>query len=139
MKIEKTTKNNNKLNFLDWIIHMIAYTLILIVASLIFKKTIQVNKEYFGLWAFCASIIIYLLNKTIKPFIVWLTLPITAITLGLFYPVINVLILNIVDVIMFDKFNIRGFIMSFIVALLISIVNEITTEIILKPLIKRGI
>ena len=36
-----------------------------------------------------AVLIIFILNRTIKPLLVFLTLPLTAITLGLFYPLIN--------------------------------------------------
>ena len=31
-------------------------------------------------------------KQTIKPFLVWLTIPITGLTMGLFYPFINLII-----------------------------------------------
>ena len=85
--------------FLDWIIRMIGYALILILTSMIFDDTLYIDSEYFGLWSLIAAIIIYLLNKTIKPLLVWLTIPITGLTLGLFYPFINLIILKIVNII----------------------------------------
>lgn len=123
--------------FIDWLIYMVAYALILITVSVLFPKTVYIDNNFFGIWGLLAAIIIYFLNKTIKPLIVWLTLPLTALTLGLFYPVINVLILNIVDFILGNHFNITGFIMSFIVAILISIMNALMEEIIIKPILRR--
>ena len=76
-----------------------------------------------------------LLNKTIKPLLVWLTLPITALTLGLFYPVINILILYIVSFILGDHFIIHGGpIIIFVIAILLSLMNLIMKSIIEKLL-----
>ena len=71
-------------SILDWLIYMCGYALVLISVSVIFDNTIYIDNSYFGLWALIAVIIIYILNKTIKPIIVWLTLPITGLTLGFF-------------------------------------------------------
>ena len=48
-----------------------------------------------------AVIIVFILNRTIKPLLVWMTLPLTALTLGLFYPLINILVLKITDFILY--------------------------------------
>lgn len=140
MKIIIIDKNKNeRLNFfLDWLIHMIGYALVLIVVSLIFKKTIRIDNSYFGFWGLAAAIIIYYLNKTIKPLLIWLTLPITGITLGLFYPFINVFILNMVDFILGDYFTITGIWMSFIVAIFISVMNGLMKVIVVDTIINRG-
>ncbi|MBQ9181603.1 MAG: phage holin family protein [Bacilli bacterium] len=123
-------------NLIEWLIYMLGYALILVLVSLIFKETIYIDSSLYGLWGILASIIIYFLNKTIKPLIVWLTLPITALTLGLFYPFINVLILKITSIILGNHFNINGLFMSFLVAILISIMNMILDEKIIKPLLR---
>jgi putative membrane protein len=132
-------KKNKRINaFLDWLIYMIGYALVLIAVSLIFKNTVQIDNSYFGIWGLAAAIIIYYLNKTIKPVLIWLTLPITGLTLGLFYPFINVFILNIVDFILGDYFTINGIWMSFLVAIFISIMNAIMEEVIVKSIINKG-
>lgn len=129
-------KENKKLRlnkFIEWLIYMVGYSLVLICVTTIFKNTLYIDNSYFGLWSLIATIIIYVLNKTIKPLIVWLTLPITALTLGLFYPFINILILNIVSWILGPHFEIPGgIIMTFVIAVLISIMN-----LIMKNIIKR--
>lgn len=122
---------------LEWALHMVAYGLILITVSVLFSKTIYIDNSYFGLWGLLAAVIIYGLNRTVKPFLVWLTIPITGLTLGLFYPFINVLILNMVDWILGNHFEIHGLLMSFVVAILISIMNEIVNDCVIKPLIKK--
>ena len=133
IKISKKTI----LKWLDWLIHMVGYAIILIITSLLFKNTIQIDPSYFGIWGLLAAIIIYILNKTIKPLIVWLTLPITGITLGLFYPFINVIILHLVSIILKGHFEINGIFMAFLVAVMISIMNILMETIIMEPLLKR--
>ena len=129
-------KENKKLRlnkFIEWLIYMIGYSLVLICVTTIFKNTLYIDNSYFGLWSLIATTIIYVLNKTIKPLLVWLTLPITALTLGLFYPFINILILNIVSWILGPHFDIPGgIIMTYVIAVLISIMNLIMKNIIKK-------
>lgn len=121
--------------FSEWIIYMIGYSVVLISITIIFKNSLYIDNSHFGLWSLIANIIIYVLNKTIKPLIVWLTIPITALTLGLFYPFINILILYIVSFILGNHFIISGgIIMTFIIAVLISIMNIIMKKIIDKIL-----
>jgi putative membrane protein len=127
-----------KLNILvDWMIHMIGYAVVLIAVSLIFKNTIKIDNSLFGFWGLVAAVIIYFLNKTIKPILVWLTLPLTGITLGLFYPFINVFILNMVDYLLGEHFIINGILMSFIVAVLISIMNGLMKILVIDPIVSR--
>lgn len=120
--------------YIDWFIHMLGYTLVLILVSLIFKKTVVIDDSYFGIWGLVAVIIIFILNRTIKPLIVWMTLPITALTLGLFYPIINILILKITDFILGKHFDIHGTIVLFIVSIIITIMNAIMNKIVNKLL-----
>ncbi len=136
MKIIIKENKKPRLNkFIEWLIYMVGYSIVLICVTTIFKNTLYIDNSYFGLWSLIATIIIYILNKTIKPLLVWLTLPITAITLGLFYPFINILILNIVSLLLGQHFDIPGgIIMTFIIAVLISIMNLIMKNIIKKIL-----
>ena len=90
--------SKNIKNVIDWLFHFISYTIILIILSVLFKKTIYIDSEHFIIWSIIATSIIYLLNKTVKPLLFWLTLPITGLTLGLFYPFINVFILKLVEI-----------------------------------------
>lgn len=122
--------------YLDWFIHMLGYTIVLILVSFVFKKTVIIDSSYYGLWGLITVIIIFALNRTIKPFLVWITLPLTALTLGLFYPAINILILKITDFILGPHFEIHGFLILFIVSIVISIMNAIMDNIIIDKIIK---
>ena len=138
MKLIVIENKKARLNkFIDWLFYMIGYAIILITVSIIFKHTITIDSSYFGFWGFIAAVIIYFLNKTVKPILVFLTLPLTGITFGLFYPFVNVIILNIVDFILGKHFNIEGLFMSFIVAVLISIMNILLQEVIIKSILGR--
>ena len=130
----KKDKKSRIYNLLDLIIGVLIYSLVLLTFSLIFKNTIYIDNSYFGLWSVLASIIILVLNGTVKPLLIWLTLPITALTLGLFYPFINVLILKLTDFILYNHFNISGYIMPFVIAILISLVNLILNGVVHKVL-----
>ncbi len=141
MKNKNSISTTKKFNSIfDWILRMIGYALILICISTILgsDKSIYIDPSYFGIWGLLTAILIYILNKTVKPLIVWLTLPITALSLGLFYPLINVFILKIVDYILMSHFNITGGIfMSILVAILISILNIIMDSIIFKNILRK--
>jgi len=100
--------------------------------------SIYIDNTYFGFWALIASIIIYILNRTIKPILFILTLPITGLTLGLFYPFINVFILKIADFILGLHFQTDGIFILFFVAILISILNFLMDKLIVEPIVKRG-
>ena len=136
MKLIVIENKKARLNkFIDCLFYMIGYAIILITVSIIFKHTIIIDSSFFGFWGFIAAVIIYFLNKTVKPILVFLTLPLTGITFGLFYPFVNVIILNIVDFILGAHFSIEGLFMSFIVAVLISIMNILLQEVVIKSIL----
>ena len=131
-------KKNIFLKLFDWVIRILGYTVILMLMTLVFKNTLYIDNSYYGLWCLIASILIYLLNKTIKPFLVWLTIPITGITLGLFYPFINLIILKIVSFILGDHFAIYGIWFAVLVSICISILNVILAMTVFKNLTFKG-
>ena len=134
--IERSSKRRLiKNGFFEWLLYIFCYSIVLIIMSVLFKS-LNVSNEYYGLYAVIASIIIYILNQTIKPVLFFITLPITALTMGLFYPLINVLILYITSFILGDKFQITGIIIPFFIAILISLLNIIMEGIIIKPIMR---
>ncbi len=131
-------KNKSKkellITFIDWLIKMIGYAIILFITSCIFKETLHIDNNYFGLWSLLAAIIIYLLNKTLKPILIWLTIPITGLTLGLFYPFINLIILKIVSLVLYPHFYITGIFYAIFASILISLLNVFLEEFILNKI-----
>lgn len=136
---DKKTEMKEQTNIIiSYIAPVIGYALVLILTSVLFPKTFYIDNSVFGIWAIIATMVIFLLNKTVKPVLVWLTLPITGITLGLFYPFINVIILNMVDFILGNHFEIQGLFMSFLVAMVISVLNIFMEILVLRPITKKG-
>ena len=124
-------------NILDWIIYIFTYTFILLAISRLFD-TIEIDYSLYGLYALISAVIIYILNKTLKPILFKITVPITGITMGLFYPCLNILILKITDFLLGSHFDTNGVITLFFTAILISALNLFMEEIIIKPIIKKG-
>ena len=136
MKVIIKKNGKERLNkFLDWVLYMIGYGLVFIAISSLFDS-FYIDKSMYGLYGFIAVIIIYILNQTIKPILVYLTLPITGLTLGLFYPFINVFILKLTDLILTSHLKFTNFWVLLLVAIIISIVNQIVESIIIKPIIR---
>ena len=134
MKVVIKEKNSVRIHkFLDSVLYILGYTLVFLIVDAIFNS-FDVDNFWYEL---LAVVIIYVLNKTVRPIIFKLTIPITALTFGLFYPFINFLILKIVDLILGDHFNIYGFWSGLIIAICISIMNFFVEELIVKPIIRR--
>ena len=133
---EESTKNNLVKNkFVNFIISLVCYALVLILVSMLFKD-FYINNKYYGLYAVIAALIIDIWNKTIKPVLVVMTMPLTAITLGLSYPIVNMIILFLTSFIMGNNFNITGFFTAFFASILISIFNMFMDGFIIKPITK---
>ncbi len=134
MKLIIKDKNIYRINkFVDSLLYISGYTLVLFLVDIIFNS-FDIDNYWFGL---LAVILIYILNKTIKPIIVKLTIPITALTLGLFYPFINLFILKIVDFILGEHLQIYGIVSGILIAVFISVMNFFVEELIIKPIIRR--
>lgn len=133
MKAIINEKNGKRLNsFLDWVIYIAGYSLALFLVDIIFDAFEVDNIAYY----FIASIVIYILNKTIKPVVFKLTLPITGLTFGLFYFVVDFLMLEIVDVLLMRHFDIYGVFCGIFMAFILAIVHFIIDEVIVKPIIR---
>ena len=131
-------KEKNKLRInkaVDWLLYIFGYTVVFILVTSLFK-TIYIDSDHLIIWSAIIVITLYALNKTIKPILVTLTIPITGVTLGLFYPCINVIILKMVDWILGPHFEVKNLLIAFLVGILLSITNFIMEQII-KKIIKR--
>lgn len=135
MKIIISSSNEVRLNkILDWILYIVGYTFVLYITDLLFNSLYVDNIIY----DFIAAIIINILNKTIKPIIFKITIPITALSLGLFYPFINLFILKLTDWILGNNFDVYGIFWGLFVATMISGMNMIVEGFIINPIIRRA-
>ena len=120
----KVLKDKKITKCMDWLLHMIGYTIVFILVTSLFKS-IYVDTNSRILWSFIIVVVLYILNKTIKPILVTLTIPITGLTLGLFYPCINVFILKLVDWLLKGHFDINNIFVALVFAVLLSVINFI--------------
>jgi len=102
------------------IIHMVA----ILIISYLFPRMIRVD----GLMAaLVAAFLLGIVNVIIRPILVFLTLPLTVLTLGLFLLVINGLMLWLVAALV-KGFHVNGFWGAVFGSLLISIVSWILSR-----------
>jgi len=123
-------------SLIEWLFYMFAYTLVFICVAFMFD-TFVVDKAHFYLYSFIAVVLIYFLNKTVKPILFKLTLPITGITLGLFYFVNNMIILKLVEFIMNNRIEFTSLPVLFFISILLSVLNLLIENVIVKPFIKK--
>jgi putative membrane protein len=93
-------------------------TLAILVTAVFFKGIIVDNV----LSAFFAAVILGLLNSVLRPLLIFLTLPITLVSLGFFIFIINAVILKL-TAFFIPGFTVQGFFTSIFGALFISIVS----------------
>ena len=131
--ITKSKEEVHLNKIIEWIIYLLGYTLVFILVSKMFK-TIYVNEKHYYLYSTLIVFIIRLLKQKVKPLLVTFTIPITGLTLGLFYPCINLFILKLVDWILGKNFELKNIFIALLVAILLSIMNFIVEEVIRKIL-----
>lgn len=136
MRLVIKEKNVVRLNkFIEWLLYMIGYIIVFILVSTLFKS-VHIDQNHFFLYSILIVFVIYILNKFLKPILFTITIPIIGITLGLFYPFINLFILKLADWMLGSHFDLTNIFIAFFVAILLSIMNFIMEEII-KKIVKR--
>ena len=118
-KIEDNNVYKQKDTSTEFVVGIIVYAVVLMIASSLFEGFYVKN----FMFAIIAAIILNILNTTIKPVLVLLTLPLSVVTLGIAYPIVNVIILQICDFIMGHSFDISGLIAPFIISIFISVMK----------------
>lgn len=74
--------------------------------------------------AIILAIVLAILNAIVKPLLIFFTLPLTIVTLGLFLFVINALMILLADKLV-DGFHVEGFWWALLFSLLLSIVTAV--------------
>src|ERR1700691_4350396 len=75
--------------------------------------------------ALIAALAIGFINATVGVVLKILTFPLTLVTLGLFWLVINALMLELASALLSPGFQVRGFFAAFVGAIVLSLVNMI--------------
>ena len=129
-KVKKYIKEERNDNILSFLVGIFVYAAVLAIATEVFKNFYI---ESF-LYAIIAAIILSILNITIKPVLVVLTLPVTILTCGIAYPIVNMIILKLCDLLMGKSFEIGGFLSMFFISIFISLLKMFLDSIITKKI-----
>ena len=131
--IEYNKENDLKSYILDIISVLIVNMVVVSIANNIFKN-IYVDGVFY---IFLVSFLLMVFNVSIKPFLRVFMLQINIYTLGLTYPLINVIVLKLIDLLLGKHFVINGFIHTIFISIFISIMTIIIDNLIGKVI--RGV
>jgi|SRR5690606_7444265 len=109
---------------MNWLIKLLITTVLVVVIAH-FLPGISVDNFTTAL---IVAVVLGLLNVFVKPILVFLTIPATIITLGLFLLVINAVIILLGGYFV-DGFNVSGFWWAFIFSIILSIAQSILNKI----------
>lgn len=126
--VKKYNNYDNKDDTLSFLVGLVVYAVVLLLASNLFTNFYVSDFMH----AVVSALILSILNATIKPILIYLTLPLSIMTLGIAYPIVNMIILKLCDVLMGSSFEIHGFISMFFIAIFISILKIIFDSFITK-------
>lgn len=119
--IEYKQEKSIKDIILEIISNIIVNMIVIILASKLFKN-IYVENVYY---TFIVAILIMILNKSIKPILNVIMLPINIYTLGITYPFTNVFLLKIISLILNNHFILNGWLCAFFISIFISVMTLI--------------
>jgi len=102
---------------LNWLLSAVA---LLIVSFLVPGFHVEGFKA-----ALIAAVIIGLINATLGLILKLITLPLTLLTLGVFWWVVNALMLMVASSLLSPSFRVDGFLWAFLGAIVLSLVNMV--------------
>jgi putative membrane protein len=108
---------------LNWVLSAVA---VWVVALLVPGVSVSGPKN-----ALIAALVIGLINATIGLVLKVITFPLTLLTLGLFWLVINALMLELASALLAPGFQVRGFLAAFLGAIVLSLVNLLLKAIVM--------
>ena len=109
---------------MKFILKLIISTLAVIVTAWLLPGVIITGNDDADrfLTALMVAAVLAFLNAVLKPILAFLTIPITVLTLGLFYLVLNALIIILADKLVSD-FHVSGFFTALLFSIILSLVT----------------
>lgn len=124
---------STKDKILDIVSILLVNMIVIIMATKIFKN-INVDSV---LYTFITALLLMIMNKCVKPILKIVMLPLNVFTLGLTYPLINILILKFISFLLKPHFILVGWVSAFFISIFISIMTIIIDFLIGKN-IRKG-
>jgi putative membrane protein len=116
-----------------WIINVLITTILLLLFANLFEAVYVAG---FGA-AFLASAILSIVHTFVRPVLIFLTLPLTLVSLGLFLFIINGFMLYMTDGFMGSSFEIGSFGLTILLSILLAFLHLVIRKTLAKPLLKR--
>lgn len=126
-----SNNKETKYMILEMLLTLLINSVSLMLASKIFEGFYIASFGY----AIITSLVISFLGRLVKPTLELLLLPMTIITTGLSYPLINVIILKLASLIMGSAFVVKGWILPFFISIFLSIITIVLDQIITKSIV----
>ncbi len=102
--------------------------LILSAAAVLIAAYILPGVEVSSFWvAILVSLVLSLLNLTVKPLLILFTIPLTILSLGVFLLVINSIVILLADFFI-TGFTVNGFWWALLLSIVLSILNSLFSE-----------
>lgn len=108
---------------LNWILSAVA---VWVMAQIVPGISVNGAKN-----ALIAALVIGFINATLGFFLKIVTFPLTLVTLGVFWFVINALMLELASALLSPGFQVRGFFAAFIGAIVLSLINLVLKAIVM--------
>lgn len=131
IKLLEYNKNiTNKDKILDILSTIIVNMIVIIMATKLFKN-ISVDGIYY---TFLTALLLMIFNKSIKPFLKIIMLPLNIFTLGITYPFVNIIILKLISLLLGEHFILTGWFSAVFISIFISIMTILIDSIIGKEI-----
>lgn len=125
-------KLSTKYIIIEWLLTLLINATAIVFATRVFKGFYVESFTY----AIITSIVIMILNRLLKPTLKLLALPITVISLGILYPIVDTIILKIASLVMGSHFIVEGWVIPFFVSIFISVITVLLDALITKSVLR---
>jgi len=106
---------------MNFLLRLVTSTLAILIVAYVMKPHVSVDN---ALTAILLAAVLALLNNIVKPVLIFLTLPITLVTLGLFLLVINALMILLASNLV-PGFKVDGFGWALLFSIILSLVTGV--------------
>jgi len=117
-----------------WLISLAINSLVFIVVAGFLKPDFYVANVK---TAIIAALVLSILNTIVRPFLIFITLPFTILSLGLFLFIVNAITLEMTDYLLGPSLEVNGFGTAIIAAFLISIFSMLLHHFLVDPFFKN--
>ncbi|MDB5281089.1 MAG: putative rane protein [Bacteroidota bacterium] len=114
---------------MNFIIKLVLNAIAVVITGALLKSGIHLENFWY---AILLAAVLSILNSSVKPVLIFLTIPATLISLGLFLLVINAFIIEIAAWILEDGFKVDSFWWALLFSIVLSLINSILERLTIK-------